>query len=193
MADRPEYRGYPLETLLQARPRLEMVVNDFVQVAATNKWAARSAPNVVGAWYENGQYAKDDNDTINARYRFGWGLLKGCQTYIEQNPEALHGGLQVAELGEESVQLSSNTRSTTFRVHRRYYDAFTAEGDTLLPVYSVTTEGAGGIYVIVIRNGVVMAAIHARTHPEGGLKRALANGTVPRVSPDFAAGPTVPE
>lgn len=193
MVDRLEYQGYPLETLLQARPRLQMVVNNLVQMAVTNEWAARSVPGIVGAWYENGQYAKDDNTTINANYRHGWALLKGCQNYVRQNWQAEADALDVDAIAEDSVRLADALRRITYTVPRRYYDAFVAEGDVLLPVYSVTDEGAGGTYVIVVRNRVVMAAIHARTPSGADLNRALDSGLLPRVSRDYVAGPTVPE
>lgn len=186
----PDYQGYPEETLLRARPRLHMVVNDFVQVAATNDWAARSAPNVVGAWYENGRYARDDNDTINAHYRYGWSLLKGCQNHVRQHRQPEAEGLEVGATTADDVRLTDAPHRITYTVKRRYYDAFVVEGDVLLPVYSVTADGAGGTYVIVVRNGVVMAAMHARTPSIAILNRALDRGWLPRVSRDDAPGPT---
>src|SRR4051812_8558022 len=66
---RPEYQGYPTETLLQARPSPQLTISNVGQVAASKHWVARSAPGVCGGWYEDGTDASRDLDFINARIR----------------------------------------------------------------------------------------------------------------------------
>lgn len=177
MESKSKYDGYSEEVLLAARGNPQLAINENIQIAAAKEWAARTAPGVAGGWYEDGSDASSDLNFINSRVNNWKSLIMGCQTYINAQRIDLFGGLEIQEEQAGKVVLGGNLFSATFTIRRLYYDKLTTEEDVLLPVFNEDM----GTFVLIVRDGVVMAVIHARTPSMADFEAARKNGTLPHV------------